>query len=133
MAIAEITIRSVTGGETSVKRYTGELIKEDGGYIAVYEYTEDGEEYRVTTTVSGDGFTVSVRGGYEAEYVYGTDKTHECELKTAYGTIPVSLKTEALAIKIKDDGIFLKADYVASVAGERSRRGIIITIRRKKL
>lgn len=130
MGKAKVIFRSNVGGSEFSGTYFGVLKRNDVGFTL--SYSENSEDGMINAYYSFDGHKLFVgREGDNLKSEYVFDKWTETSgfVVTGYGEIPLSVFTNSLSVEDKGGSVMIKADYVATVAGNESNSTMTVLIK----
>lgn len=119
----ELTVTSVTGGQTIRQRAQGTLFRKEGRYF--YRYQEPGDQMGRTITivrVDDDSIKIIRQGDVKAEQTFALGRTCGGYYTTPHGTLSLETKTRKLSVKLTDGLGSLEWAYDLSAGGEAAGR-----------
>ncbi|MBP5308870.1 MAG: DUF1934 domain-containing protein [Clostridia bacterium] len=117
-----ITIKSTIDGETNEVITLGSVLREYGFTTVRYE---DADSSDPTKIVIGDGIiSIAREGELNSVLTFEKDKVYSANLVTAFGEIPVEVKTLDVSAEETGGNVDMKLDYITDFGGKSSRFNI---------
>ena len=120
----KITIVSTVDGEKSEYIVYGDVFKEFGYTAVRFEDADSKDPTKIV--ISEDMITVAREGELTSTLTFEKDKSVNATIQTAYGFLPIGLKTTDLFSNEGENGLDIRLSYLTDFVGVVSRFDIFL-------
>ncbi|MGM9552264.1 MAG: DUF1934 domain-containing protein [Clostridia bacterium] len=95
----------------------GEMIFRGGKYLLKYkeQLSDDGFEYTTMIKIDTNTVVMTRTGSSSTQMVFECGKKHTSHYETPMGSFTICVSTDMLQIDVKDDGGYIRIDYVLDI------------------